>query len=60
MCQLSHRRFAPSCGDVGAGCQAEVVANDPFRLLRGHKSQEGIDTRYPDDFEGIWVSDRTA
>jgi len=44
----------------GAGCQAEVVANDPFRLLRGHKPQEGIDTRYPDDFEGIWVSDRTA
>ena len=31
MCQLSHKRFAPSCGASGPGCKAEVVGSDPFR-----------------------------
>ena len=35
MCQLSHKRFAPSLRGVGAGCRTEVVASDPFRLPGG-------------------------
>ena len=35
MCQLSHKRFAPSCGASGPGCKAEVVGSDPFRQLWG-------------------------